>query len=287
MKRNRKIPVQQLADRVQTGLDIKHFLKGEPTDEVDALGAHRDDHYMFFLLKKGSVSLMIDFNEVQFEQKPCLYYVLPGQVHYRIRNRAAEGWYMAVDTALIRPDFRAIFESKFLLQQPRALSGTQSAACEALLNLLYEKYLENPDDGFNKTIIRSLLDAYIGIFAGYYQAPDSPTHIQSRPFQLSHQFRKLLMANFHTVKSPHDYAEKLHVSTSYLNEVVCKVTGFSVSHWIIQEIMMEAKRLLYYSELNVKEIAFDLGYEDYAYFSRLFKKESGMTALEFRNRYRE
>lgn len=66
-----------------------------------------------------------------------------------------------------------------------------------------------------------------------------------------------------------------------------KITGFSVSHWIHHEIVLEAKRLLYHSEYSVKEIAHELGYEDHAYFSRLFKEVVRQTPGEFRRRYRE
>jgi AraC-like DNA-binding protein len=50
---------------------------------------------------------------------------------------------------------------------------------------------------------------------------------------------------------------------------------------------MEAKRLLYYSDMNVKQIAHTLGYDDHAYFSRQFRKVTGITPLGFRVQYRK
>ena len=55
-----------------------------------------------------------------------------------------------------------------------------------------------------------------------------------------------------------------------------------VSYWIQHELVLEAKRLLYYSDLTVKEVAFALGYDDHAYFSRLFSKVTGMSPGSFR-----
>jgi AraC family transcriptional activator of pobA len=52
-------------------------------------------------------------------------------------------------------------------------------------------------------------------------------------------------------------------------------------------VILEAKRLLYYSDKSVKEIAAALGFDDYPYFSRLFTKVTGMTALVFRNKHRD
>jgi AraC-like DNA-binding protein len=111
--------------------------------------------------------------------------------------------------------------------------------------------------------------------------------LMSRPVQLAQDFKKLLVEHVRTLKSPSAYAAKLNVSETYLNEALKKATGLSVSYWIQQEVILEAKRLLYYSQLNVKEIAHALGYEDHAYFSRLFKKAEGVTPLAFKADYRK
>ncbi|WP_231577446.1 helix-turn-helix domain-containing protein [Sphingobacterium sp. IITKGP-BTPF85] len=80
---------------------------------------------------------------------------------------------------------------------------------------------------------------------------------------------------------------RLNISTPYLNECVKDVTGYPVSYHIQQRIILEAKRLLYHSDKSVKEIADALGFEDYPYFSRLFSKVTGMSALSFRNKNRD
>jgi AraC family transcriptional activator of pobA len=84
------------------------------------------------------------------------------------------------------------------------------------------------------------------------------------------------------------YAQSLNISTPYLNECVKNTTGFSVSHHIQERIILEAKRLLYHSNKSVKEIATELGYDDYPYFSRLFSQSYGNdSALAFRNKNRD
>lgn len=90
-----------------------------------------------------------------------------------------------------------------------------------------------------------------------------------------------------TAKRPTENAEQLNISTSYLNECVKNTTGHSVSYHIQQRVILEAQRLLYYSDGSVKEIATELGYDDYPYFSRLFTKVAGMSALAFKNKNRD
>lgn len=107
-------------------------------------------------------------------------------------------------------------------------------------------------------------------------------HHASRSFSLNKKFRQLLHHNYKTLKRPSDYAGLLNVSVSYLNGTIKLATGFSVSQLIRKEIIWEAQRLLYYTDLSIKEIGLLLGYEDQKYFNRLFKKASLLTPGEFR-----
>ncbi len=280
------IPIHLLKERAASGLQIERFLEGELPKAHEPMGAHRDDHYIFFVMEGGVASLMIDFHEIEFSPAD-LFYVLPGQVHHRIKNEGAFGWFIAIDTMLVPPDYRSIFENQLLLQQPYQLDDTRMRHCKSLLNILYEKYREDEQGTFYLSVVHSLLQSFLGIAAGCYSQTGDARMVISRPAQLAQQFKKLLVEHVRVLKSPSGYAAKLNVSESYLNESLKKVTGLSVSYWIQQEIMLEAKRLLYYSQFNVKEIAHTLGYDDHAYFSRLFKKAEGVTPLAFRADYRK
>lgn len=280
------IPVHQLKERVSTGLEIKRFVANEVPYEKEVLGAHRDDHYIFFVIESGTASLMIDFHELSF-QGSSLYYILPGQVHHRIRNEVAYGWFIAIDAMLIAPDYRNVFETQLLLQQPFLLSDVQLQQCNDLLCLLQAKYREDEPGPFFLPVVHSLLQSFVGMAASCYSELGGLQFAMSRPVQLAQQFKKVLTENIRQAKSPSAYASMLNVSETYLNEALKKTTGLPVSYWIQQEVMLEAKRLLYYSQMSVKEIAHTLGYADHTYFSRIFKKTEGTTPLLFRVNYRK
>ncbi len=89
------------------------------------------------------------------------------------------------------------------------------------------------------------------------------------------------------MKTPSSYAGALNITPSYLNEAVKKTTGFPASYWINQEIVLEAKRILFHTDSSVKEIAKQLGYEDCSYFTRVFTKISGVSPVAFRQNYRK
>ncbi len=281
------IPVHLLQDRTTLGMQLKRFEMGDLPEEDEALlGAHRDDHYIFFLLEQGSGSLMIDFHEVRLSGG-MLYYILPSQVHHRIRTALVEGWFIAVDTALIPSECRMVFEGGLLLQQPYLLNKVQLGQVHNLLTLLQEKFLEERTNPFYIPVIHALLQSFLVIAAGCYNVSLGKDVKVSRPSELTRAFKKLLVAELRTNKSPADYASMLNVSESYLSESLKKITGAPVSYWIQQEVMLEAKRLLYYSELTVKQIAHNLGYADHSYFSRLFRKVTGSSAIAFRQQYRK
>lgn len=281
------IPVHILRERTDQGLLLKHFVRGIRYDEqMTYTEAHRDDHYIFFLLGKGSASLMIDFNEMSLPQN-CLYYVLPSQVHQPIRSIAADGWFVAVDTALVPAECRKVFEGNLLLQQPVCLEVAQTKQLNDLLILLQTKCEEEKSGAFSQLALHSLLTSFLAMVAGFYERSLGLEIKTSRPAQITAQFRNLLSAEMHTLKSPAAFAARINVSESYLSEALKKTTGFPALYWIQQEVMMEAKRLLYYSPLTVKEIAHQLGYTDHSYFSRLFKKVTGVAANAFREQNRK
>jgi AraC family transcriptional activator of pobA len=284
------IPVHQLKKRgASVGLEIWRYHAGDiRPDSLDkgVMMAHRDDHYIFFVIEAGDAALMIDFDKVTFFPN-ALYYILPGQVHKGISDERAAGWFLAVDTMLVPPDCRKVFEGQLELQKPYSLDNVQMKQCMELLDLLNQRFLEYEKSTFNISVVHSLLQSFIGITAGCFAESNNIAIQVSRPVQLSQMFKQLLVDNYVTTKSPSVYAGMLNVSESYLNEALKKVTGFSVSYWILNEVMLEAKRLLYYGGQNVKEIAHTLGYDDHAYFSRLFKKSEGVTPLTFRTAYRK
>jgi AraC-like DNA-binding protein len=78
-------------------------------------------------------------------------------------------------------------------------------------------------------------------------------------------------------------AEQVHLSPSYLSDLLKKETGKNAQEHIHFYLIEEAKNLLLNSEKNVNEIAYNLGFEYPQYFNTLFKKKTGRTPKEFRN----
>lgn len=248
---------------------------------------HRDDYYLFLFLNDAKISMTLDFEDIRLEGNSVLY-VRPGQVHFISSIRGnVKGWSLAIDAMMVENSCKNTFEGQFLAQRPIIVDASVSERMNEAARLL-QAVMQTKSTAFSNDITLNLANVFIGMIAEQYaNQQESLCRHKSRSSQLAHQFKELLSENFKTIKSPIQYAQALNYSLSHLNESVKAVTGFPVSYWIHQQVTLEAKRLLYYTDMDVREIAFSLGYEDHTYFSRLFSKVVGMPPGTFRYKIRE
>ncbi|MEN7547910.1 AraC family transcriptional regulator [Rapidithrix thailandica] len=90
-------------------------------------------------------------------------------------------------------------------------------------------------------------------------------------------------SEFHKVK---DYADQLHITPGYLNEITSKYVGKSAKEYIQNRIILEAKRLAALSPMSAKEIGYQLGFTDPAHFSKVFKGNAGQTLQQFKKSHK-
>ncbi|MBP1167942.1 MULTISPECIES: helix-turn-helix domain-containing protein [unclassified Chryseobacterium] len=249
-------------------------------------GIHRDSHYIFTCMESGHVRMMVDFKTIEAKDS-TLFCVLPGQVHQGLLMKDVCGWFVAVKAELVPDAVRTFFDESLGEIQPLALDKNLVKKLNTTAGILHTSYTNemlSSKEGF--LVVQSLLNAFLGMFALLYsQKNRSQASGESRSVQLSRAFRGLVRRDFKTLKSPSEYAEILNITRGYLTEAVREVTGKPAQHWIHQEILIEAKRLLVFTHLSVKEVAYELGYSDHTYFSRLFSKLEDQSPSEFRNQH--
>ncbi|RXK86892.1 helix-turn-helix domain-containing protein [Filimonas effusa] len=247
--------------------------------------AHRDDSYIFFFQVSGWTKVNVDFREITLSG--CsIFCVLPGQVHNGVLADDASAWTLAVDASYINETFRALLSGFAMRNAPIRLDASKSILFRESFQLLKNLEKSTGNDISGKAL-EAMLEVCISLFADTCGNESPPEETMLRPATITRQFKSLLLVSFRDMKKPSEYAAALNISPSYLNEMVKETTGRPVSYWIHQEIILEAKRMLFYTNVTVKEIAHLLGFNDVTYFIRLFTKTAGMSPLKFRSGYRK
>jgi AraC-like DNA-binding protein len=101
------------------------------------------------------------------------------------------------------------------------------------------------------------------------------------------QFKILIDEHYLDRTQVAQYADMLYVTPGHLNDLIKSVTGKTAKQIIDEKRIIEAKRLLFWDEHSVKEIAGHLNFEDDGYFNRFFKKHTGQTPALFQKNNRE
>ncbi len=102
--------------------------------------------------------------------------------------------------------------------------------------------------------------------------------------RLAYSFLKLLFNENQAVRKPADFASELCVSLNHLNKVVKQTTEKSLSEWIEERLMLNAKVLIRNTDISISDIACRLGIADPSYFTRRFRQHEGISPKEYRER---
>ncbi len=98
---------------------------------------------------------------------------------------------------------------------------------------------------------------------------------------------KTIETHFKTEKSATFYANTLHITSKHLNRITKTTVGKTTTDLITERVILESKRLMVHSKNTLQNVSEILGYQDYAYFSRVFKQKTTMTPLEFKKSYQK
>ncbi|MBB5285274.1 AraC-like DNA-binding protein/mannose-6-phosphate isomerase-like protein (cupin superfamily) [Rhabdobacter roseus] len=279
-KKKKAIPVNSLAEEYAAGIAIGKMVY-DPSQSLETINhSHRHDYHIFLLIQKGSAHMEVDFAQQRIKA-PSLLYIHPSQVHRILKIKKGEFYLLGIKGENIYPEYLKTLEQVILPAQPLPLPKETLPVFKQALELCIVLFERKQDKGYIATL-KAYCNALISLIVSQYLLQTTSINPPSRFEAVTKAFKVLLERDFQSLKRPSHYAEALHISTPYLNECLRNATGYPVSYHIQQRIILEAKRLLYHSNKSVKEIAAELGYEDYAYFSRFFTKATGMAASAFR-----
>ena len=252
---------------------------------------HRHNYYEIVYFRHGRGEHDIDFTSFSIEA-PCLHFVSPGQVHQVRRDADSDGW-----AILFTDDFyylnlinRDILHDIPLLNQnhPRPIINLNPAANEEIVRTIngIRHELENMNP-YCDDAIRSLLNLLLITSRRLFEDSEGISVEETSNSRLQRKLRRMIERNFYAMHEVSAYAYSLYVTPKYLNDVVKRITGKTVSSLIQERILLEAKRLLAHSNDPIKDIASALGFDDRSYFSRFFRDRVGKAPGLFRKQFEE
>ncbi|UIR57925.1 AraC family transcriptional regulator [Sphingobacterium sp. SRCM116780] len=244
---------------------------------------HKHNFYHFVLFTQGSGSHLIDFEKYEIEDYQ-IYFMAPGQVH-TWNFKGDEAGYVVnfnqeyFQSFLLRTDYLNRFS--FLSGQNDQLVFTIPEAHREQAIKIFETLYETSKDLSATDLIRvSLLQLLLWIESWHGTKLEKSNNPYN--YTIFHNYQQLVEKNFKENRLPKTYAEQLFITPNHLNAICKSYIGSSAGEIIRERILLEAKRLLINKSLNINEIAVELNFNDNSYFTKFFKKATGLTPDEFR-----
>lgn len=167
------------------------------------------------------------------------------------------------------------------------LSSVESQTLRSFITLI-EQEIEGPETRFSDDIVSGLIAATlykVGDILNHYLAehPEMKHAVQNRAEEYFRQFMQLLGQHFKYERSVGFYARKLCVTPKYLTTLIKRVSGKSVSEWIDNYVILEAKTLLRFSDMSIQEVAYALNFPNQSFFGSYFRRLTGMSPSQYKS----
>lgn len=243
---------------------------------------HQHDFEELIICIEGVLEHFIDFKSTTYDA-PIISFVTKGKVHRaipRIKNNKCNFWVMRFKSEFIPETTFQLYSYYHDHANIKMQSGDCFKRMITLCEMMFDEMQQNIPD---LAVIRLLLSAlFVMIESERKKTEINETGFQKTQNTTFKNFLKILEENFHRPEGVEFYAEKLFMSARNLNLICQSILQQSVSEIIETRKLIEAKNLLSSTDKSISEIGFELGFNEKAYFTTVFKKKSGQTPTEFR-----
>ncbi len=253
---------------------------------------HRHDFFEVLYLSEGTGFHVIDGNKYEIKP-PCVFFMSPGQAHKIEFSNDIEGYIY-----IFTPEFYLINQTNpnrliefpffFTIRQENRPLILNSAEDIQFLEILFRKGIVEIGKGENYSmdLLRSVLDLILTTCAVLYKSGENLL-AKGRGNIVVKKFLQLVEENYHKNLPVNEYAGMLTITPNHLTQTVTLLTGKTTSQIIKSKQVLEIKRLLVHTNLSVTEIAGRLNFPDQSYFTKFFKRETGISPLQYRSKQME
>lgn len=230
-------------------------------------------------LKQGTAKSYLD-GEVSAISSKSLVIIPKGRIHRFIASSDCKGFVIRFNDEFLPNSSYMLFSQ--LGRKTNILLPTEESS---ILNTYFTliEHESHQTRVINKNTLRYLLQTLVAKIENLWpypvvRTPKAHPHSQD----LWDRFNILIEQEFKNYHSVSYFAKELGVSRQKLNSELKLMIGMTAANIIDHRLILEAKRLIIFSNLTIKEIAFDLGFEEHSYFTKVFKKITGYTPSEYK-----
>jgi len=266
-------------------LKIKVNSNDNPYPSVDIeqkqLQPRRLASYFIVLIDNGSVTYKLDLQDFTIREGDLLF-AMPNQIFVPPAKADNLKYFKVLfdeNTLALLPQ-RFSFLVNPLNAQTIKLDNAARERVKKVFQILNQ--ILNTDKQTDSEIILAYLNLLLSELNTAYFKNESTTILNTNLSKFV-EFKLMVETNLTEQPSINTIAEKLSLTTNSLYRIVKEYSGTSPKDFFTNRLMIEAQRKLRYSNLSVKELAYELGFNDPDYFSRLFKKTTGTSVSDFLN----
>jgi AraC family transcriptional activator of pobA len=245
------------------------------------LQPRRLSSYFIVLIESGSINYNLDLQDFALTDGQLLF-AMPNQV-FTPPNKADNLKYFKVlfdenTLALLPQQFSFLVNP--LNTQKIILGDAAKQRVQRVFEILNELLQANKNQPDTEIILAYLNSLLTELNSAYFKNQE-PVNVLNANLSKFIEFKLVVETHLMEQPSIHTIAEKLALTTNSLYRIVKEYSGVSPKNFFTGRLMVEAQRKLHYSNLSVKELAYELGFNDPDYFSKLFKKCTGKSVTEF------
>jgi AraC-like DNA-binding protein len=265
------------------GFDIISVSEG-PHNAYDSTVPHRHTFFELFLFVKGGGSHTIDFKKFPIEAN-SVHFISPGQIH-QLHVNEASGYVTCFNEDFVPLRNNESFARTFLfydspgtpfLDIPAGLCAELQAM---MISMKKELGKKTPDMEILRTSLRLLLLKLRAHFLA-----TAPARQASHPENRVTRFKKLIEQHYLRHLPIARYADMLAVTPNYLNALCRKHEGKTAIRLVQERVLLEARRMMYATDLHINEISGNLRFADVSYFNRFFRKHTGHSPTNYRKKF--
>lgn len=290
------IPVHELQERDLVAFDYKvYHLKGRysqshnlPSMPGETAVPHRHKYHEICFFTGGRGVHEIDFRKIEIAPH-SIHFVVAGQVHLLSSSQDVRGRVLAFSPGFLWEGAESgkTTPQRFPFINP--MNNVQSLSLEKddFNSILDSLECLMRDSKLWKPRSRIIIQHHIKVIlekCNYFIGKNFESRPESNPLEnnIISNYKNLVEQHFKTHHQVQDYSKMLNLTPGHLNRHCKDKTGMTASEIILERLLLEAKRLLLFTDDPSKNIAYHLHFEDPSYFSRFFKRKTGYSPGRFR-----